>query len=67
MEYFIGMLIPIVGVGIFYMGYITGEKRKPPKQEIDEETQRRQKQFFEDFEAIMNYDVAQAMQRKKVE
>lgn len=69
MEYMLGLLTGVVffaliGVAL-YIGYRMG-KRKPHSNPVDEEEQRQAKQFNDHFKAIFSYDVATALQRKKV-
>lgn len=69
MEYILGLLTGVVffsllGVAL-YIGYRLG-KKKPKVTPVDEEEQRRTKQFDDHFKALFNYDVQTALQRKKV-
>jgi hypothetical protein len=73
MEYIIGLisgLVFFICLGLsFYFGYKAGSKKQPItpiNQDTDEQTIQRTKQLHEDFQAIMNYDLSTAMQRKKV-
>lgn len=70
MDFIIGALSGLGIVAImsatYYIGYRTGLKHKTEPLELDEQEKRRAKEFHEGFQALMNYDVAQAMQRKKV-
>jgi len=52
---------------MFYLGYRMGKRTKStPSTDKNEETIRKAKELEEDFQAIMNYDINTAMQRKKV-
>jgi hypothetical protein len=48
--------------------YFLQLKKQPAKQQepVDEEAKRKAKETHEHFQSLMNYDVNQALQRKKV-
>lgn len=61
----LGVVFSIVVGGIFYTGYKLGNK-KQPTHNVDDEQIRKSEQIHKDFQAVFNYDVPLAMQRKKV-
>ncbi len=65
MDYIQGLL---TGAAIFvcvYL-YLQSRRKKPAREEADPEVKRRAKETHQHFQSLMNYDVNQALQRKKV-
>jgi hypothetical protein len=69
MEYFLGLLTAVVFfialVGIYYIGFKHGKKTSAPLP-IDNEKQRQLEAYDKGFREIFSYDVAKALQKKKV-
>jgi hypothetical protein len=69
MEFIYGLLTAVVFfialLSFYYVGYKRGKRVSAPVP-IDKEKQRDIEQFNKEFKAIINYDVAKALQRKKV-
>lgn len=69
MEYILGLLSGVVFFAVLvaavYIGYRIGRKRPEPRQ-VDEQEQRKMKQFDKHFKELFSYDVNKATQRKKV-
>jgi hypothetical protein len=66
MEYFLGLLTAVVFFVVYELGKRQGGKKKTKQPSVDEVKQRQMEQFNKDFQAVFNYDVDKALQRKKV-
>ena len=69
MTFFLGLLSGVVFFIVLiagvHIGYRLGNKQTKPR-EVDETKQNEMNKFNEDFKKIFSYDVATALQRKKV-
>lgn len=68
MEYLMGLLNGVVIFIAFFVGIYVGtrfdNKQKPP--DIDNKEKQKIKEFNDEFQKLFNYDVPQAIARKKV-
>ncbi|KIL35861.1 hypothetical protein SD71_10740 [Cohnella kolymensis] len=66
MDYLQGLLTGAVFSALIFL-YLQSRKPKPAKHdEPDPEVKRKAKETHEHFQSLMNYDVSQALERKKV-
>lgn len=74
MEFLLGLLAAVVFFVVvlvsFYIGFKFGKKQSPVQQETitesDKEEQRKAEELQKSFVKLMNYDLATALNRKKV-
>lgn len=59
----IGLGFFIAILGVFYLGYRIGKKKKPNVKRLSEDEMRELKRKEEGFKNIMNYDYQQAIQK----
>jgi hypothetical protein len=69
MEFFLGLLTAVVFfiglLAVYHAGYKRGKQTSAPIP-LDEEKQRQLEAFDKGFREIFSYDVAKALQKKKV-
>lgn len=67
MEFLTGVLFAVCFFGVGYGMYKLGQRSKRPVAvQVDEEEQRKQKRFHQDFQDMMTYDVHTALKGKRV-
>ena len=68
MEYLIGLLSGVAFLFVFFSGLFVGLRlnKKQKALVVDEKEKREMNKFNEDFQKVFSYDVAKAIERKKV-
>jgi hypothetical protein len=67
MEFFLGLLTAVAFFIVYELGRHEGGKAKAKQTPVDKEQQKQMEQYNKGFQAVFTYDVAKALQKKKVE